>query len=347
VRLYDHTRLIPIDDRKRELIAARHTARVSRLYGTSETVPQEPAVLPVFLASDEVIGLIAYRRTTALNGPIPGAPPMFERWTSHLTGGSWDDRQYPLVQDMRLVLARVRWWQQRNRPGHAACPIRPLHPIARGHVRWAIRRHKRTAVGTICLLRADVRQWLRAREAHDLAIERATAILCGEIAAENIVAWGQPGTWRTRRFTRGSHEAIPPVFFANPHNTIQSDGWATCGWDASAQHWADWNGTDWGDVRFKRDDVLKLWPRDNEDAFTIGADAQVIAEDDKTSVAAALPILLDDTSRSTAEPRGLVATSMQFDSGYIYHGALLLMIAKRLPNCSIPTSCCTKRNCRP
>ena len=77
----DRTRLIPVEDRKRELIAARHTARVTRRYGTShEPTPDEPAVYPVFLAADEVIGLIAYGRTTALKGPVPGAPRMFERW---------------------------------------------------------------------------------------------------------------------------------------------------------------------------------------------------------------------------------------------------------------------------
>ena len=223
---YGRSHLIPIEDRKRELIAARHTARVRRLYGTSENEKAEPAVLPVFLSADEVIGLIAYGRTKALDGPVPEAPRMFERWSSHVTGGSSDDRQYPLVADMRLVLARVRWWQlrKRTRNGHAPCPIRPLHPVARGHVRWAIRRHRATAIRTIGLLRIDVRQWLRACNAHDLIIENATAILCAEIAAGNMVAWGRPGIWRSRRFTRGIHEPIPAVFFANPHNTIQCDG---------------------------------------------------------------------------------------------------------------------------
>jgi hypothetical protein len=66
--------LIPIEDRKRELIAARHIAREKRLYGTSEIPKPEPDVLPVFLSSDEVIGLIAYGCTRALDGPVPGAP---------------------------------------------------------------------------------------------------------------------------------------------------------------------------------------------------------------------------------------------------------------------------------
>jgi hypothetical protein len=270
----DRTRLVPIEDRKRELIAARHTARVQRIYGPSrskESAPAEPSVYPVFLTSEDVIGLIAYGRTTALRHPAPGEPPFFERWSSEVTGGYSDERKYPLVRDMRWVLARVRWWRLRNRrrDNLVQCPMRPLNRIARGHVRWAIRHNGRTAIDTIGLLRADVRQLHAARDAHEIAIERATAILCAEIAAENIVAWGLPGVWRTRRFTSGIHKEIPFIFFANPHNTIQSDGWATCGWDETAQHWADWDGPDWGDVRFRRDDVFKLWPptRPAEDAI--------------------------------------------------------------------------------
>ena len=258
----DRTRLIPVEDRKRELIAARHTARVTRRYGTShEPTPDEPAVYPVFLAADDVIGLIAYGRTTALKGPVPGAPRMFERWKSHVIGGSTYERQYFLVRQMRLVLARVRWWQSRRRMrmDPAKCPIKPLDRSIRGHVRWVIRSHGRSAVETVALLRADVRQLLAAKAGHEIAIERATANLCAEIAAEHIVAYGRRGVWRNRRFTSGIHEQIPAVFFANPHNTIQYDGWATCGWDVTVQHWADWNGPDWGDVRFKRDDAFKFF----------------------------------------------------------------------------------------
>ena len=259
----DSPRLIPIEDRKLELIAARHTARVRRLYGISETAQPEPAILPVFLTVDDVIGLIAYGRTKALDGPAPGAPPMFERWRSHVTGLPSDDRQYPLVQQMRLVLARVRWWQssKRRRSSPVSCPIRPLDRISRGHVRWIIRRHKKPAVETIALLRADVRKLNAALSAHEIAIESAIAALCAEIAAEHIVAWGRRGVWSNRRYTSGIHERIPPEFFASPNNTILGDGWATCGWDVSVQHWADWKGPDWGDVRFKRDDVLRLIDR--------------------------------------------------------------------------------------
>jgi hypothetical protein len=102
---------------------------------------------------------------------------------------------------------------------------------------------------------------LAAREAHDEALARATQILCQEGAAERISAWGRPGVWSSRRFIIGIHEFIPSAFFANPRNTILPDGWATCGWDATVQHWADWNGPDWGDVLFKREEVFALMAR--------------------------------------------------------------------------------------
>jgi hypothetical protein len=294
VQPYDRTHLIPIEDRKRELIAARHAARARRLYGTvqdEKPVSGEPPFLPVYLSADEVIGLIAYDRTTALSDPAPGAAPIFERWKNHLTGGSTDERQYPLVRDLRLVLARVRWWQlrKRQREKAAECPIMPLPPIARGQLRWAIRQHGKTAVGTIALLRTDVRRLLAVQRAHEAAIERATAILCSEIAEEHIVAFGRPGIWRTRRFKGGIHEPIPSVFFANPNNTIIADGWATCGWDATAQDWADWKGPEWGDVRFKRDEALRLIQRLFE-ATTMQITSGYIS-----------PLFVTDDQRRTAE----------------------------------------------
>jgi hypothetical protein len=305
VQRYDRTHLIPLEDRKRELIAAHHTARVKRLYGTvqgKQPASGQPPVLPVYLSADEVIGLIAYDRTTALSEPAPGAPPIFERWKSHLTGGSTDERQYPLVRDMRLVLSRVRWWQlrKRERAGSAKCSIKPLDQIARGHVRWALRSHQRTAVETIALLRSDVRLLLAAQTSHEIAIERATAILCTEIAAEHIVAFGRPGVWRTRRFKGGIHEPIPSVFFANPNNTIMADGWATCGWDATTQDWADWTGPDWGDIRFRRDDVLAL-------LRCLFGDAEHHAGNLRTS----------QTHTVRSQGSDPVVSMMQFEHGYV------------------------------
>jgi hypothetical protein len=167
---------------------------------------------------------------------------------------------------MRLVLARVRWWLQRKRrgDGSAKCPIAPLHRIGRAHIRWAIRRHGKSAIQTVALLRADVRLFNAAGADHEEAILRATAVLCAEVAAEAILAFGRPGEWRSRQFKSGTHVRIPPEFFANPNNTILPDGWATCGWDTTARDWADWNGPEWGDVRFRRDEVLALVHEDEK-----------------------------------------------------------------------------------
>lgn len=294
-------RQVPIEDRRRELIAARHIMPVRRLYGTSETPQPESDILPVFLSSDEVIGLLAYGRTRALDGPVSNAPRMFERWSSHVTGGSSYERQYPLVCDMRLALARVRWWQLKRRSGAgpSSCPIKLLHRIARSSVRWAIRHHKTSAVRTIALLRTDVRQWIKACHDHEVAILQATAHLCAEIAADNIVAWGIPGVWRVRRYTTGLHEAIPAVFFANPCNTILPDGWATCGWDVPEDDWPHWKGPDWGDVRFKRDDVFTLRRR-----ISSRGECQSVESSSKIGT-------------SDARHRKGIAMSMQIDGGYI------------------------------
>jgi hypothetical protein len=173
------------------------------------------------------------------------------------------------------------------------------------------------AIRTVSLLRNDVRQWIKACAAHDLAIDRATKVLCAEISAEHIVAWGLRGVWRTGRFTSGIHERIPPEFFAHPFSTILCDGWATRGWDATAQDWADWKGPEWGDVRFKRDEALKLRRRNFEGTTAVGSGAQANTEDVNTSVAAALPTLPDDTRPSTPDPHEFAMTKLQFDSGYI------------------------------
>ena len=258
---HDSPRVIPTTDRKREQVAARYNTRVSQLYGTSrinEPAPAEPDVYPAWLSSEEVIGLIAYGQITALSRPAPGEPPFFERWRIEITGGSVIERQHSLVRDMRWVITRTRWWQRRKRRHcpNISCPLQPLDRIRRAHVRWAIRQHGATAASTLAQLQADVRQWHSARLAHAATVERATAYLCTEIAAEHIVAWGRPGIWRKRQFTRGIHEPIPAVFFANPHNTIRHDCWATCSDSVTMDVWRNWTGPDWGDVQFKRDDAL-------------------------------------------------------------------------------------------
>jgi hypothetical protein len=245
---------------KREHIAARYSPLQTTLYGISEAVAEELEALPVFLCASEAIGLIAYGRATALASPVPGAPPIFERWQTHVTGASPHERQYPLVHRMRLALARVYWWKQRKRTGTgpAECPIRPLRPADRAEVRWAIRKHDTTAIKTVALLRSDVRQLLAAQSARKDAVDRTVRIICAEIAAEHLIALGRPGSWRNKTVA-GKHERIPSEFFANPHVTIRTDGWATCNPEAPRRELAEWAGPDWGDVRFRRDEVLQLF----------------------------------------------------------------------------------------
>ena len=249
----DPPRLIPTADRGREQIAARYTSRMSRLYGASEgndALPVEPDVYPFWLSFEEVIGLIAFGRITALSGPAPCEQLFFERWKSKVTGGPVIERRYPLVYNMRWVIARVRWWQSRKRlkACHAFPPLKPLDNCARANVRWALRHHQATSAVTLDQLRADVRQLYAARLTRAVAIERTTTMLCADIAAENITAWGRPGIWRKRQFTSGIHEPIKAVFFANPHNTIRLDGWATCADSVTMAVWANWSGPDWGDL---------------------------------------------------------------------------------------------------
>jgi hypothetical protein len=310
------SRLIPTNARKRETVAARHTTRRRRLYGasgSSDPAPVEPDVYPVWLSSEEVIGLIAYGRITALSGAVPGEPPFFERWKLEVSGWSGVERRYPLVRDMRWVIARIRWWQRRKRRHGppVPCPLHALDRIKRGHVRWAIKHHSGTAASTLAQLRADVRQMHAARTAHAMAIERATANLCAEIAAEHIVAWGRPGTWRKRQFTYGIHEPIPPVFFANAHNTIRRDGWATCADSVTMDVWANWSGPDWGDVRFKRDDVLALLRSNGP------SDAQVMSEDDDAPSHTTADNPPVDVGESPLPSFGERTLRMQFASGYI------------------------------
>jgi hypothetical protein len=247
-----------------------------------------------------VVGWIAYRQITALEGDTPDTARFFERW-KHKTmwGGSDVERRHSLVHAMRRVIARVRWWQRskRQRRASTAAHLRPLDRIARSHVRWAIRHHGGTADSTLGLLRADVRQLLAAEAAHDATISRARQHLWAEMAAENIVALGRPGIWRKRQFKSAMHEPIPAIFCANPHNTIRLDGWATCADSAPAEEWANWSGPEWGDVKFRRKDVLNLWPP-SEPAST-----------------AAIPI--DRREPVASVGAASFSSSMQLDSGYI------------------------------
>jgi len=274
---------IPGEHRQCEQIAARYFPPQTTLYGISEAVAKELAILPVFLSAGEAIGLIACGRATALASPVPGAPPMFERWNTHVTGPSPDERQYPLVLRMRLVLARVRWWKKRKRAGvtFAKCPIRPLRQADRAEVRWAIRKHNVTAIATIALLRNDVRQLLSAQSARKNSIDRAVRIICAEIAGEHLIAWGRPGNWRNQTLAGRKHERIPSEFFANPHLTIRTDGWATYRPEAPVRERREWAGPDWGDVRFRLNEVRELL-RDQT-----GTQAALLEDEHRASMATA------------------------------------------------------------
>jgi hypothetical protein len=244
--------LLPIEDRKREQIAAQHWL----LATVSKVPPEEPKEIPAYLSAAEAIGLIGFGRVRALDGPLPGAPSMYDRWGVHVTGASPYERQYPLVRRMRLVLARVHWWtlQRRKKAGLAKCPISALREDDRAEVRWAIRKHGMSAAQTIALLRTDVRKLLAVTSAIDQAIDR----LRTDIAAERLVAWGRPGDYR-KGTLRGMHDRILPQFFANRHATILRTGWATC--DPKAPHFErkNWSGPDWGDVKFRREEILSLY----------------------------------------------------------------------------------------
>ena len=120
--------------------------------------------LPVFLSVAEAISLLAYGKLTTLDGPAPGAPNMYQRWGVHVTAPHADERDYPLVHRMRLVLARARWWRDQKRKKSIPAKCAPaLAPEHREEVRRAIRRYGVSAVQTLALLREDVRQLLAAQ----------------------------------------------------------------------------------------------------------------------------------------------------------------------------------------
>ncbi len=254
-------RPIPSFDRAREQIAARRAERLRRLHYGGEPPPIEPDVFPVYLSFREAIGWIAYGRITALEGDLPEVTAFYDRWKHMvLVGGSDLARRHSLVVSMRHVIARVHWWQRNKSRRRKLVPLDPLHHIARAHVRWAIRNHGGGANATLSSLLNDARELLAAEDRHEAAISKARRTLIAEIAAGEIEAFGLPGTWRTKTYASGQPVAIPPTYFANPNNTIRLDGWATCSDDVSPDTWAKWSGPDYGDVRLKRADIMRLWP---------------------------------------------------------------------------------------
>ncbi len=248
------------NDYNREVIATRHSARIRLYYGTAESTPPEPGSLPPFLTAAEAVGLIAYGQSQALNGPAPGSPPVFQRWNIQIEQWHPEVARHPLVRAMQSRLARVRWWKLRKRAGQpvATCPTRPLDPETRDRIRRAIRSTRKSGVGTVALLRGDLRTLMAARVAHERKIAEASKALCAAAAEAKVTPVGRKGVWRKKLITGGMHEPIPREFFASPSNTILSDGWATRDLDLVGTNDVVPNGPDWGDVRFRREEVLSL-----------------------------------------------------------------------------------------
>jgi len=257
------TRPIPPTDQLREQIAVRRSERQRRFHYGSEPVPAEPAKYPVYMSFQEVIGWIACSRITALEGLTACESAFFSRWGFLGWGGGKYERQVREVHQLRYVIARVRLWQRAKRQMRPSQrrPLRPLSSHERRTVRLILRKHGGPARAVLKQLRADARNLLADRTSRGDAIEHARQQCCAEIAAEHLVAWGIPGISRERRFTKTMHEAIPAVFFANEQNTICLDGWATCAPAVSPSDWANWRGLEWGDVKFKREDVFHIWPK--------------------------------------------------------------------------------------
>jgi hypothetical protein len=77
------------------------------------------------------------------------------------------------------------------------------------------------------------------------------------------------------------------------------------------------NGPEWGDVRFKRDEVLKLWRRNSEGTIAAGGGGQPIAVDGKSRITRVPPVSMDDTRPASLESREISAIKLGVESGYI------------------------------
>lgn len=278
-------RPLPLGDRKRAQIAARYEK--DRQLAASQPLPEDEFARPTatgelepYLTAGEVLGLIAYGRPDGFERPAPGAPPMYERWGG-IPARSRCERRSSIIFEMRWVLARVRWWLTCDRRSGKwrKCPLPPLDRNARAKLRMIARRHGNEMSVLLAQLRADIRLIQTAYAAHEEELARATTKLCKSIAAKRLVALGRRGTRRGRVLQAGMHEAIPPEYFANPHNTITLDGWATCDPDAPIEEWLHVDRPEWGDVRFETARVLTLWrpqrPGEMAAATTIAAETRL------------------------------------------------------------------------
>jgi len=261
-------RAIPHGNREQERVAARRNERLGRLHYGGEPEPLEPKTLPVFLSFRQVIGWIAFGRITALDSDPPEVARFFANWKYKTVWGTPElARKHSLAVAMRHVIARVRWWQRDKKRTRKLGQLAPIHVHDRAHVRWAIRHHGGRARSALASLLEDVKAMRAEETSREAVIYEARLKLITAIASANIEALGLPGIWRTKTHKSGQHIPIPPTFFANPNNTIRLDGWATFSDDAPVNVWATWSGPDYGDVRFKSADIVRLWPKDSLPAW--------------------------------------------------------------------------------
>ena len=103
----------------------------------------EPNVDPVYLSWREAVGLLAFGSLTALDEADPAEIAFFQRWGSVAYISPRRVRNDPLIERIRRVRLRVRWWilRKRLRTNSVPCPIKPLNSIDRTSVRYAIRKH--------------------------------------------------------------------------------------------------------------------------------------------------------------------------------------------------------------
>lgn len=200
----------------------------------------------------DALSLIAFGRVDFGRYDLPPWEEVIvERWGVRC----WDHnlgRRFPFLMDVRYVVARVRWWKM----GHRSKGLPSIGVERRAYIRKLGQHHKKPISDLLIDLRNDVREAAAAKARWDTAINSAIATLCRAVAAEQISAEGRPGRWRNRQIKSGMPETIPAKFFANPGRTITVDGWATC--DPTSEEWSSWIGPDWGDVRFKREDVVRF-----------------------------------------------------------------------------------------
>jgi hypothetical protein len=205
----------------------------------------------------EALSLIAFGRVDFGRYDLPPwEEKVVDRWGVRCWNHSLD-RRFPLVIDIRYVLARVGWWQMGHRDTRRGRRSLPSIGVERrAHIRKLALHYKKPIPVLLAELRIDIQEAATARAKWECSINAAIVTLCREVAGEQISAEGRRGLWRNRQMKTGLPETIPAKFFANRDRTITVDGWATC--DPESEEWITWKGPDWGDVRFKRGEILTI-----------------------------------------------------------------------------------------